>query len=165
MLISRSRARPSACRSRHVSVQRPRLGPGRHRIPGGRAAKAWCRSNASRKCPASGVRWGSDGKTRIGLYPGTFDPVTLGHLDIIKRAVKLVDHLVIGVATNAVQIADVHARRAYGDGAPRDRSRWPATAAPPSRCKTFDTLAGAIRRGSGRRHDHPGPARGVGLRI
>ena len=40
------------------------------------------------------------GKKRIGLYPGTFDPVTLGHLDIIKRAVKLVDHLVIGVATN-----------------------------------------------------------------
>jgi len=37
---------------------------------------------------------------RIGLYPGTFDPVTLGHLDIIKRAVKLVDHLVIGVANN-----------------------------------------------------------------
>jgi pantetheine-phosphate adenylyltransferase len=40
-------------------------------------------------------------KPRTGLYPGTFDPVTLGHLDIIKRAVKLVDHLVIGVATNA----------------------------------------------------------------
>jgi pantetheine-phosphate adenylyltransferase len=39
-------------------------------------------------------------KKRIGLYPGTFDPVTLGHLDIIKRAIKLVDHLVIGVATN-----------------------------------------------------------------
>ncbi len=37
---------------------------------------------------------------RIGLYPGTFDPVTNGHLDIIKRAVKLVDHLVIGVAIN-----------------------------------------------------------------
>ena len=36
----------------------------------------------------------------VGLYPGTFDPVTLGHLDIIKRAIKLVDHLVIGVATN-----------------------------------------------------------------
>ena len=36
----------------------------------------------------------------VGLYPGTFDPVTLGHLDIVKRAVKLVDHLVIGVATN-----------------------------------------------------------------
>jgi len=39
-------------------------------------------------------------KRRVGLYPGTFDPVTLGHVDIIKRAVKLVDHLVIGVATN-----------------------------------------------------------------
>ena len=39
-------------------------------------------------------------RRHVGLYPGTFDPVTLGHLDIIKRAVKLVDHLVIGVATN-----------------------------------------------------------------
>ena len=37
---------------------------------------------------------------RIGLYPGTFDPVTNGHLDIIGRAVKLVDKLVIGVARN-----------------------------------------------------------------
>ncbi len=37
---------------------------------------------------------------RIGLYPGTFDPVTNGHLDIIGRAVKLVDRLVIGVAQN-----------------------------------------------------------------
>ena len=37
---------------------------------------------------------------RIGLYPGTFDPVTVGHLDIIGRAVKLVDRLVIGVAQN-----------------------------------------------------------------
>ncbi|MFT3689123.1 pantetheine-phosphate adenylyltransferase [Paenirhodobacter sp.] len=37
---------------------------------------------------------------RIGLYPGTFDPVTLGHLDIIARASALVDRLVIGVAIN-----------------------------------------------------------------
>ncbi len=37
---------------------------------------------------------------RIGVYPGTFDPVTLGHLDIIKRSVHLVDRLVIGVTTN-----------------------------------------------------------------
>jgi len=37
---------------------------------------------------------------RIGLYPGTFDPITHGHLDIIRRAVKLVDRLVIGVAIN-----------------------------------------------------------------
>jgi len=37
---------------------------------------------------------------RIGLYPGTFDPVTNGHMDIIGRATKLVDRLVIGVAQN-----------------------------------------------------------------
>ncbi len=37
---------------------------------------------------------------RTGLYPGTFDPVTHGHVDIIRRAVKLVDRLVIGVAVN-----------------------------------------------------------------
>ena len=37
---------------------------------------------------------------RIGLYPGTFDPVTNGHMDIIGRAVKLVDRLVIGIAQN-----------------------------------------------------------------
>jgi pantetheine-phosphate adenylyltransferase len=45
--------------------------------------------------PSSGI------KRLTALYPGTFDPVTLGHVDIIKRAVKLVDHLVIGVAANA----------------------------------------------------------------
>jgi pantetheine-phosphate adenylyltransferase len=36
----------------------------------------------------------------IGLYPGTFDPITLGHLDIVRRACKLVDRLVIGIAIN-----------------------------------------------------------------
>ena len=37
---------------------------------------------------------------RVGVYPGTFDPMTLGHMDIIRRGVKLVDRLVIGVTTN-----------------------------------------------------------------
>ncbi len=37
---------------------------------------------------------------RVGLYPGTFDPITLGHIDIISRATALVDKLVIGVAIN-----------------------------------------------------------------
>ena len=37
---------------------------------------------------------------RIGLYPGTFDPITLGHIDIIRRGALLVDRLVIGVAIN-----------------------------------------------------------------
>ncbi len=39
--------------------------------------------------------------TRIGLYPGTFDPIHNGHLDLIRRALKLVDTLVIGVAVNS----------------------------------------------------------------
>ena len=37
---------------------------------------------------------------RTGVYPGTFDPITLGHMDIIRRATHLVDRLVIGVTTN-----------------------------------------------------------------
>ena len=37
---------------------------------------------------------------RIGVYPGTFDPITLGHIDIIRRGAKLVDQLIIGVTTN-----------------------------------------------------------------
>ena len=37
---------------------------------------------------------------RVGIYPGTFDPITNGHLDIIRRAAKIVDRLVIGVARN-----------------------------------------------------------------
>jgi pantetheine-phosphate adenylyltransferase len=39
--------------------------------------------------------------TRIGLYPGTFDPIHNGHLDLIRRALKFVDRLVIGVAINS----------------------------------------------------------------
>lgn len=39
-------------------------------------------------------------KMRVGVYPGTFDPITLGHMDIIRRGAKLVDRLVIGVTDN-----------------------------------------------------------------
>lgn len=38
---------------------------------------------------------------KIGIYPGSFDPITLGHLDIIERSSKLVDHLIIGVLVNS----------------------------------------------------------------
>ena len=38
--------------------------------------------------------------SRIGIYPGTFDPLTFGHLNLIKRSLKIVDHLIIGVANN-----------------------------------------------------------------
>jgi pantetheine-phosphate adenylyltransferase len=37
---------------------------------------------------------------RVGIYPGTFDPITNGHLDIIRRAAKIVDRLIVGVARN-----------------------------------------------------------------
>ena len=40
------------------------------------------------------------GGQRVGVYPGTFDPITLGHADIIRRGAKLVDKLIIGVTTN-----------------------------------------------------------------
>jgi pantetheine-phosphate adenylyltransferase len=40
---------------------------------------------------------------RIGVYPGTFDPITLGHMDIIRRGAKLVDELIIGVTTNVAK--------------------------------------------------------------
>ena len=39
--------------------------------------------------------------SRVGLYPGTFDPMHNGHVDLIRRALKLVDRLVIGVAINS----------------------------------------------------------------
>ncbi|HEY9580275.1 MAG TPA: pantetheine-phosphate adenylyltransferase [Rhizorhapis sp.] len=42
----------------------------------------------------------TESKVRVGVYPGTFDPITLGHMDIIRRGAKLVDRLVIGVTTN-----------------------------------------------------------------
>ena len=82
------------------------------------------------------------GKRRVGLYPGTFDPVTLGHLDIIKRAVKLVDHLVIGVATNPskdpmftlAERSDMLTRESAPLAAPLNQGR--ATIA----VKPFDTL-------------------------
>ncbi|MBZ6377185.1 pantetheine-phosphate adenylyltransferase [Pacificimonas flava] len=51
---------------------------------------------------------------RIGVYPGTFDPITLGHLDIIRRGAKLVDKLLIGLSTNPSKTAlfDLEERKA-----------------------------------------------------
>ena len=41
--------------------------------------------------------------SRVGIYPGTFDPITSGHCDIVRRALRLVDKLVIGVASNTTK--------------------------------------------------------------
>lgn len=51
---------------------------------------------------------------RIGIYPGTFDPITFGHMDIIRRALSVVDELVIGVALDSAKepLFDVKTRAA-----------------------------------------------------
>jgi pantetheine-phosphate adenylyltransferase len=79
-------------------------------------------------------------KSAIGLYPGTFDPVTLGHLDIIKRAVKLVDHLVIGVATNPSKapIFTLDERHGHGEARPSPSARVNGRAT--IEVETFDSL-------------------------
>jgi pantetheine-phosphate adenylyltransferase len=46
------------------------------------------------------ARKSSQAQYLVGVYPGTFDPITLGHLDIIERALKVVDHLVVAIADN-----------------------------------------------------------------
>ena len=50
---------------------------------------------------------------KIGVYPGTFDPLTFGHLDVIKRSLKIVDNLIIGVAdnTNKVPLLTINDRK------------------------------------------------------
>lgn len=49
---------------------------------------------------------------KVGIYPGTFDPMTLGHMDVVKRALRVVDKLIIGVAldTNKAPMFDLDMR-------------------------------------------------------
>ena len=77
-------------------------------------------------------------QTRIAIYPGTFDPITNGHLDIIRRAARLVDRLVIGVSTNAGKgpLFDVNAD--LGTGSPTARR-------PPRPCGRCGRTAAAGR--------------------
>ena len=45
----------------------------------------------------------TEGMSRIAIYPGSFDPLTLGHLDIIQRAAKLFEHVIVAVSNNAAK--------------------------------------------------------------
>lgn len=95
---------------------------------------------------------------RIGLYPGTFDPVTLGHVDIIQRAMALVDRLVIGVAINRDKgpLFNLEERVAMISGRMRRHRRQDRRRdhRPPVR-EPADRLRPRCRR----RHHHPRPAR------
>ena len=53
---------------------------------------------------------------RTAIYPGSFDPLTNGHLDVIQRAAKLFDRVIVAVAKNDEQTSAVHAGRAPGAG-------------------------------------------------
>ena len=103
-------------------------------------------------------------KSASGFIPARSIRSTLGHLDIIKRAVKLVDHLVIGVATNPskapmftleerVEMVKARGRTQLGRGR--------ATIA----VRAFDTCCWSNSPTGRRRGDHSRPARGVGFRI
>ncbi len=100
-------------------------------------------------------------RERIGVYPGTFDPITLGHADIIRRGAKLVDRLIIGVTTNPSknpmftpderiamverEVAQARARQCRG--------------------RRLQRAADEIRRTAGRQRDHSRPARRGRFRI
>jgi pantetheine-phosphate adenylyltransferase len=73
-------------------------------------------------------------RVRVGLYPGTFDPPTNGHVDIITRAATLVDKLVIGVAINQDRTA-LQSGRAGGDsGSSAPRSKTAEIVIQPTHC-------------------------------
>ena len=101
---------------------------------------------------------------RIGLYPGTFDPITLGHVDIIRRACSLVDRLVIGIAINRDKAPmfglEERVAMVEAECAPIGRACGIEIVAHPVR-----EPAHPLRRGRGGERDHPRPARGVGLRV
>ena len=50
---------------------------------------------------------------KIGIYPGTFDPLTTGHMDIVKRSLKIVDNLIIAVANNVNKDSLLNIHRKY----------------------------------------------------
>ena len=102
----------------------------------------------------------TDDDHRIGVYPGTFDPITLGHMDIIRRGAKLVDRLVIGVTTNPSKspMFTVEERMAMVAARGRRRRRR-------HRRRQLRFAADGLRRARGRERDRPRPARRRRFRI
>lgn len=78
-------------------------------------------------------------REKIGVYPGTFDPITNGHLDIIARAARLVDRLVVGVAINAAKnpVMSLEARVALTQEVLAETARETGT---PMEVRPFSTL-------------------------
>ncbi len=79
------------------------------------------------------------GRYRIGVYPGTFDPMTNGHLDIIGRAAKVVDKLIVGVAVN-VGKGPLFSLKERADMCEREVKSLAITADVPIVIEPFDTL-------------------------
>ena len=99
-----------------------------------------------------------------GIYPGTFDPVTNGHMDIIQRAARILDRLVVGVASNAGKGPIFPIEERHGAGARRDRpDRCPHRH--PDRGHELQRPAGGVRPPQWRNRDHTRPARGQRLRL
>jgi len=84
-------------------------------------------------------RSNTPGRSRIGVYPGTFDPVTNGHLDIIGRAAKVVDKLVVAVAVNGGK-GPLFSLKERADMCRREVEALPIAAKVPIVIEPFDTL-------------------------
>ena len=73
---------------------------------------------------------------KLAVYPGSFDPVTLGHLDIIVRASRIFDQLIVGVPTNP-EARQLHGGRAHGAASPRHPGRRAAECGKSTRWTAF----------------------------
>ena len=98
-------------------------------------------------------------RNRIAVYPGTFDPITNGHVDLVDRAAPLFERMIIGVADSPGK----------GPALPLELrvelAREAVAHHPNVEVRGFVRPAGAFRRRSRRRRAAARPARGVGLRI
>ena len=92
--------------------------------------------------------------TRIGIYPGTFDPMTLGHMDIIERGAKLVDRLIIGVTTNMAKSP------MFSDDERIAITSREVAGIDEHRGDRIQFAADGLRGGAGRVDDHPRHPRG-----